>query len=45
MCQARVDWLSCQCVNKHEFMDEFKPLFEGLGHMRADYEDKVQPVK
>ena len=26
-------------------MDEFKPLFEGLGHIRADYEEKVQPVK
>ena len=30
-------------VNKHEFMEEFKPLFEGLGQMRAEYEVKLQP--
>ena len=30
-------------VNTHEFMKEFKPLFEGLGQMRAEYEVKLQP--
>ena len=30
-------------VNTHEFMEEFKPLFKGLGQMRAEYEVKLQP--